>query len=478
MQVPLYILVPLVLLAALALAERVLLPAVRVVLRRRLRAFVERLNQRLALKLQPFKLTRKRTVEEMLVHDPEVAQAAADYRAEYGLSWDEVTDLVRAYAREIVPRFNAYFYYRGAHWLARRIARAFYRVRVSFLDRRALAAIDPDSSVVFVMNHRSNFDYILVSYLVSRHAAVSYAVGEWARVWPLDTLIRRLGAYFVRRNTSDALYRKVLERFVQLSTDSGVTQGIFPEGRLTRDGRLGEARLGLLSYVLRRFDAAGRRDLVFIPVGINYDRVLEDRTHALLVEGRLERGSAARAAGLTVRWFGKYLWLLVRGRFMRFGWACVNFGAPMSMKGYLGTRGRDLRALSPEEYRSEVERLGKHLMGEVARAVPVTPVALTARALLKSGGGAPVVALAGAVAEQLDELHRRGVARSVNVSGAAAIATAGVRMLLLRRVVRRDRDEVTVADGERTLLEYYANSIAHLFEARQSDVAAPLYSAP
>jgi len=476
-QVPLYILVPLVLLAALALAERVLLPAVRVVLRRRLRTFVERLNVRLAFKLQPFKLTRKRTVEEMLVHDPEVAQAAADYRAEHGLSWDEVTDLVRAYAREIVPRFNAYFYYRGAHWFARRVARAFYRVRVSFLDRRALAAIDPDSSVVFVMNHRSNFDYILVSYLVSRHAAVSYAVGEWARIWPLDTLIRRLGAYFVRRNTSDPLYRKVLERFVQLSTDSGVTQGIFPEGRLTRDGRLGEARLGLLSYVLRRFDASGRRDLVFIPVGINYDRVLEDRTHALLVEGRLERASLAHTAALTVRWFGKYLWLLVRGRFMRFGWACVNFGAPVSMKGYLRTRGRDLRALSPEEYRDEVERLGKYLMGEVARAVPVTPVALTARALLLAGGGAPVAALAEAVAEQLDELHGRGVARSLNVSGAAAIAAAGVRMLSLRRVVRRDRDEVTVEDGERTLLEYYANSIAHLFPAPQNDVSAPLYSA-
>ena len=478
MEVPLYILVPLALLAALALAERVLLPAVRVVLRRRVRAFVERLNERLAFKLQPFKLTRKRTVEEMLVHDPEVAQAAADYRVENGLSWDEVTDLVRAYAREIVPRFNAYFYYRGAHWLARRVARAFYRVRVSFLDRRALAAIDPDSSVVFVMNHRSNFDYILVSYLVSRHAAVSYAVGEWARVWPLDTLIRRLGAYFVRRNASDPLYRKVLERFVQLSTDSGVTQGIFPEGRLTRDGRLGEPRLGLLSYLLKRFDPAGRRDLVFIPVGINYDRVFEDRTHALQLEGRLHRRSIGHTAVLTMRWFGKYLWLLVRGRFLRFGWACVNFGVPVSVKGYLSTQDRDLRALPADQHRAEVERLGNRLMEEVARAVPVTPVALTARALLVAN--APTVslgALAGAVGSQLDELHANGLARNVNRNGAAELAVAGVRMLSLRRVVRRDGDEVAMEEGERTLLEYYANSIAHLFAAPRHGSSAPLYSA-
>jgi len=478
-QVPLYILVPLVALAVLALAERLLLPAARVVLRRRVRAFVERLDERLAFKLQPFKLTRKRTVEEMLVHDPEVVQAAADYRAEHGLSWDEVTDLVRVYAREIVPRFNAYFYYRGAHWLARRIARAFYRVRVSFLDRRALAAVDPDSSVVFVINHRSNFDYILVSYIVSRHAAVSYAVGEWARVWPLDTLIRRLGAYFVRRNASDPLYRKVLERFVQLSAESGVTQGIFPEGRLTRDGRLGEARLGLLSYLLRRFDPSGRRDLVLIPVGLNYDRVLEDRTHVLQVEGRLERGSAFRAAGVTLRWLGKYAWLLVRGRFMRFGWACVNFGVPVSVRAYLRSRERDLRTLPPGEYRDEVELLGRHLMAEVARAVPVTPVALTARALVARGDAdVSVGTLADAVGEQLDELHGRGIARNLSRAGAREIAAAGVRMLSLRGAARRERDTVIVDPAERTLLEFYANSVAHLFPASRQEPPASLYSAP
>ncbi|MFI5143837.1 MAG: 1-acyl-sn-glycerol-3-phosphate acyltransferase, partial [Thermoanaerobaculales bacterium] len=274
MFVPLYWLIPLAVLAAVALLERVLLPGVRVVLRRNVRHLVEELNQKLRLKLQPFKLTKKRVIEAMIVHDPEVALAARQYQEAHDLTWTEVADLVEAYAREIVPTFNVYLYYRLAHWFARRLARALYRVRVGFLDKKAFAAMDTEASVVFVMNHRSNLDYVLVSYLVARHAAISYAVGEWARVWPLDTLIRRLGAYFVRRNTSDPLYRKVLERYVQLSREAGVTQGIFPEGGLTRDGRLREPKLGLLNYVLKRFDPHGPRDLVFVPIGINYDRVL------------------------------------------------------------------------------------------------------------------------------------------------------------------------------------------------------------
>ncbi|MCJ7440199.1 MAG: hypothetical protein MUO25_01270, partial [Thermoanaerobaculaceae bacterium] len=111
MFIPLYILIPVLVLAAVALAERVLLPGARVVVRRKVRRLVDDLNDRLRLRLQPFKLTKKRIVEEMLMHDPEVVQAAKEYRAANDLSWDEVTSLVRAYAREIVPRFNVYLYY-------------------------------------------------------------------------------------------------------------------------------------------------------------------------------------------------------------------------------------------------------------------------------------------------------------------------------------------------------------------------------
>jgi glycerol-3-phosphate O-acyltransferase len=459
--VPLYILLPLALLAVVALLDRILLPGVRVVLRRKVRRLVDELNARLRVRLQPFKLTKKRIVEEMLVHDPEVAEAAARHREENGLSWDEVSDLVRAYAREIVPRFNVYLYYRPSHWVARRVCRFLYRVRVTFLDTRSVAAVDTTSSVIFVMNHRSNFDYLLVSYIVARISAVSYAVGEWARVWPLDTLIRRMGGYFVRRDTSDTLYRKVLERFVQLSTESGVTQGIFPEGRLTRDGRLQEARLGLLNYVLRRFDPAGPRDLVFVPVGINYDRVVEDRTHALEAAGAKPDPSFGRAAAVALRFVAKNLWLLVRGRLHRFGVACVSFGTPVSVRGYIAERGKDFRSMSPHEYRVEVQRLGAVLMGEIARAVPVTPVPLVARVLLL-GGRMTEDELLGRVTQEAKALQARGAAFSHPRTPAETLVKLGLRTLVLRHIVSREGSDLTVNPGQELVLTYYANSIAHL----------------
>src|SRR5262249_41447050 len=154
----------------------------------------------------------------------------------------------------------------------------------------------PDATVVFVMNHRSNMDYILAAYLAADQAALSYAVGEWARIWPLSALVRAMGAYFVRRNSKDELYRRVLERYIATATEAGVPQALFPEGGLTRDGLMREPRLGVIDYMMRGFRIEGERDLVFVPLGINYDRVLEDRSllRALDPEARRERLRSSR----------------------------------------------------------------------------------------------------------------------------------------------------------------------------------------
>jgi glycerol-3-phosphate O-acyltransferase len=147
--------------------------------------------------------------------------------------------------------------------------------------------------VVFVMNHRSNMDYIVASYLAAERAALSYAVGEWAQVIGLQQLIRAMGAYFVRRNSKDELYRRVLERYIAMATEAGVTQAVYPEGGLTKDGAMREPRFGVIDYMLRGYHHGGERDLVFVPLGLNYDRVLEDRT-------QLRSGDAAtpRVGGL------------------------------------------------------------------------------------------------------------------------------------------------------------------------------------
>ena len=198
---PVWLVVLLGLFALWAALERLLLPSARWVLRRRVHRMLEELHTTLKIRIPPFKLTKRAVLIDRLMFDPAVQDAAAAHSRESGMPLEVVMRQVSRAAHEIVPSFNAYAYFRVGYALARNLARSLYRVRLGYSDEEGLAAIGDNATVVFLINHRSNMDYILVGYLAAEKAALSYAVGEWARVWPLQTLVRAMGAYFVRRNS-------------------------------------------------------------------------------------------------------------------------------------------------------------------------------------------------------------------------------------------------------------------------------------
>jgi glycerol-3-phosphate O-acyltransferase len=375
-----------------------------------------------------------------------------------GTPLGRVMKRVERYAREIVPAFNAYLYFRVGYWLGRKLAQTLYRVRLGYIDSAGIGAIDPDATVVFVMNHRSNMDYVLAGYLAAEQTTLSYAVGEWARLWPLSALIRAMGAYFVRRDSADELYRRVLERYVAMATEAGVPQAVFPEGGLSRDGRMREPRLGVLDYMLRGFRNDGERDLVFVPLGINYDRVLEDRT--LLSTGRTGRASTLLGA---VRFVAHNLALMLRSEWHRFGYACVNFGTPLSMRAY----GVEFHRLGPEERRAAVAQLGRSLMEAVGRVVPVVPVALIAQVFLEHGAAAELDLKVEArrLLERLEGAHVYVPRRDLDYA-----LTVGLRMLRLRRLVDERDGVFSPRPEELPLIRYYANSIAHLVRAPDAKI--------
>ncbi|MDQ2970850.1 MAG: 1-acyl-sn-glycerol-3-phosphate acyltransferase [Acidobacteriota bacterium] len=460
---PLWLVVILLVFAVWAALERLLIPSVRWVLRRRVNRVLEEIHTRLKIAIPEFKLTRRDVLIDRLLYDPQVQEAADAFAREQDMPRGVAMAKVAGYAREIVPSFNAYAYFRIGYSLARGVARTLFRVRLGYSDEDGLAAIPPRSTVVFLINHRSNMDYILVGYLAAEKAAISYAVGEWARIWPLQTLVRAMGAYFVRRNSRDALYRKVLERWVAMATEAGVTQAVFPEGGLSRDGKLRPPKVGILDYMLRAFDPQGERDIAFVPVGINYDRTFEDRSLLSERDSSAPRPGALAAAANAMRFVLKNLLLMARNRWHRFGYACVNFGPPISLKRYAAERGLDARRLDREERFARVTELAEHLMGAVARVIPVVPVSLVARTFVSSPQRAwSEIEIKAEVLETMRDLEARGAHVYVPRGDQDYAVDVGLRMLTLRRLVVEQDGLFTPAAAEMPLLEYYANSIAHL----------------
>lgn len=441
---PLWLFVLILAFAGIAFLSHFLFPSVRWFFRRRMERVVARLNTRLERPIQPFKLMRRHDMIVRLVHDPDVAKVIAAEAIATGEPESVLQERARRYAREIVPAFSATVYFgfaaRAAKWLSRLV----YRVRIGGFEAGTMAAIDKGATVVFVMNHRSNMDYVLVTHLAAERSALSYAVGEWARVWPLSWLIRSSGAYFIRRRHSNPLYRRVLSRYVQMATEEGVTQAIFPEGGLSLTGAVGAPRLGILSYIVAGW-RPGERDVVFVPVALAYDRVIEDR---VLVAAHAEGTRRFRASVWSIaKFIGRQLRRAMQGEFEKFGTASVAFGQPLSLAEFMAVPHGDA-----------VAELAEALMARIARNVPVLPVPLLAAALGDDSRleRAELLRRAEAI---VAGLKGAGVELDLPEGGTAAAIRQGIALLALRKVLGEEGGVVSVNPEEQGLIGFYAAPI-------------------
>jgi glycerol-3-phosphate O-acyltransferase len=439
----------------------------RALLRRRFRASARRSIHRFRARLERYKLVRRDEVRRELLADPRVREAIAAYAAERGLTAAAARRTAEAYIDEIVPAFNVLSYYKFGYNAARVLVHLLYRPSLDARHADLLRAVPRGDGVVYLINHRSNADYVVLAYVLANTASLSYAVGEWARTWPLEYVFKSFGSFFIRRGFREPLYHAVLERYVQLITRNHVTQAFFPEGGLSRDGRLRSPKLGLLDYTLRTLaDPGFGADLWLVPVGINYDRVLEDRT--LIRERTVGVEPPRRLAQLrsVASYLGWNALRLLTGRLRRYGRVAVAFGEPLSARAWLAGQDADVLALPKPERLGRMQGLAEEMMRRIGAAIPVTPVPLGAAALLSFGGSAVEL---GRALERMDELRDELALAGASVVPGNVTTTdfwdRAWRTFRMRRLVVRDGETLVILPGQRPLLEYYANSIRHLLPA-------------
>ncbi len=127
---------------------------------------------------------------EQLTKDPVIQDAIRAYERSHNVSPMESRVRVEHYVNEIVPFFDVLSYYKLGYNLARLFLGLLYKVTSEYQDHRALDAIPRNDVVIYLMNHRSNADYLVVAYVLAHGVSISYAVGEWARVWPLEYMFK------------------------------------------------------------------------------------------------------------------------------------------------------------------------------------------------------------------------------------------------------------------------------------------------
>ncbi|MCP4471685.1 MAG: glycerol-3-phosphate acyltransferase [Gammaproteobacteria bacterium] len=367
-------------------------------------------------------------------------------------------------ALEIVPAFNPFFYFRVGYRLGRGMLRGFYRVSIGFVDEQSLETVSSDDSVIFMSNHRSNMDYLLMNYLTSQRTMLSFGVGEWSGIFPVRQLMRSAGGYFIRRDSNDPLYKRALERYVQMATEARVPHAMFPEGALSPDGGMQPPRLGLFSYVTKYFDPVTSPDIVIIPIGINYDRVAEDNN---MLSGN---SAEFRARGRSfIIWSGIKFGTRTLGEVLlqrrSFGYACANFGRPMSFRDWLTHHDVDWPKLDRGQRFEWLNPFGNELMARVKDLIPVPPVAMLCRVLQQAPAGLNKTQLLAGFKQVFVQARDKNAFVVLARASAQYSLQQALELTLLRGMVRFQADGNYVVNPEKqALVSYYAKSIEHYFE--------------
>jgi glycerol-3-phosphate O-acyltransferase len=305
--------------------------------------------------------------------------------------------------------------------------------------------------------------------VLTGRVAISYAVGEWARAFPLEYIFKSFGSYFIRRKFREPLYHCVLEQYVQLITKNGVTQGIFPEGGLTRDGKLKAGKIGLLDYIIGVAREPEYQNRIYlVPVAINYDRVLEDRS--LLRELAVSEGRRTPALGTQMYEVTRYLWWnaarAVARRMKRYGRAAVIIGEPVPLAPWLAEKDENDETIfdAPRHDRlARLQTLCDSMMARIGEIIPVTPVTLACAAIQSLDSDffsrAKLIERMADMRDVLGELNAKVIKSEGSIEETFDRAW---KMLQMRRMLVETSGGYAVMPANRSLISYYANSISHL----------------
>lgn len=407
-------------------------------------------------------LSHRRTVVDGVLAAPAVRAAIRDKARRDKISEDRARSLARKYALEIAANYS-YSFVRIAwfllQWLVQKVFRTVHLHGFERFKRSAL-----DHAIIYVPCHRSHADYILVSYLLYRQGLVSphIAAGINLNLPLIGGLLRRGGAFYLRRSfRSQMLYSAVFSEYVSTILSRGTSVEYYIEGTRSRTGRLLPPKGGMLAMTVRSYLRQPTRPVMFQPVYIGYERLLEGASYTRELSGAKKKKESL-------------VDLLRAFRILRndYGAASVSFGEPIFLDAMLDAHSPDWRGQAhpldekPPWLTPMINELGDRILRAINAAADVNPVNLLATVLLAT----PRHALGEhELIEQL-ELYRSllergplGGAITVTPRTAGEIIDYGLELGLLERRAHMLGDIIRLNPEHAIALTYFRNNVAHLF---------------
>jgi glycerol-3-phosphate O-acyltransferase len=407
-------------------------------------------------------ISHRRNLVKGLVHDAQVRQAIAEEAERSNISLEKAEAQALRYGNEIASDYTytaIRFLEVVLSWFWNKI---YDGVKVSHIE--GVQNIAQGNEIIYVPCHRSHIDYLLLSYLLFRNGLTTphVAAGINLNMPVIGGLLRRGGAFFMRRTfKGNPLYTAVFNEYLHTLFSKGFPVEYFVEGGRSRTGRMLQPKTGMLAITLRSFLRSSRMPIVFVPVYIGYERVLEGRTYL----GELRGASKKKESIFDI--------FKVIGAFkQRFGQVAVNFGEPIKLAEFLdheqpGWREQELGPqYKPAWLHDTTHRLGERVARHMNDAAAINPVNLVALGLLSSSK----LALDDRAMARVLDLYL-ALLRKVPYSPHTTLPEGDGRALIehvkAMKLVSEQSDalgKILYLDEQNAvLMTYYRNNILHIF---------------
>ncbi|WP_083961239.1 glycerol-3-phosphate 1-O-acyltransferase PlsB [Thermomonas fusca] len=410
-------------------------------------------------------LSTRRMLADQVLSAPLVKDAIADQARRDNSKPEEAWKKANAYFWEIAADYSNTVV-RSLSFLLTSVWNRIYRgVLVHHLDQFKQKA--PGHEVVYVPSHRSHMDYLLLSYLLYSHGIVAPHIfaGINLNLPVVGTVLRKGGAFFARRSfKGNALYSAVFREYMAQLVAGGYSIEYFIEGGRSRTGRLLQPKGGSLAMTVRAYLRQPTRPLLFQPVYIGYEKLMEGGSYLDELSGKPKEKES--------------IWQLLTGipKVLRsnYGQVVVNFGERIRLDQILAEHAPewDGKPVGDDEkpawFARTVDALAQKIQVHVNRAADVNPINLLALALLSTPKHAMGEAdLRAQIALSKTLLVEVPYSDWVTVTphSPEQIIAHGEEIGLITRTSHPLGDVLGVEGDNAVLLSYFRNNVLHLFTA-------------
>lgn len=409
-------------------------------------------------------LLRRHVVIESLLAAPGVKRAI-----EQEVGPGQSLEKTRAHARKCAEEIAADYSTASLRFVERFLNLVVFKRVFSGIDVRGLDHVREwaqQYEIIYMPSHRSHADYLLLSYSLYQAGLVPphIAAGVNLNFWPVGGLLRRCGAFYMRRSFSgDRIYTAVFRAYVDSLIQRGYSIEFFPEGGRSRTGRLLAPKTGLLSMVVEAGLKQSTRKVLLVPVFFGYDRCWEVGSYSKELRGAKKQKESAEG-------------LLKAGKILgrSYGKAYINFGEPIPLQSYADRHLPDWRAHFvadhdnglPQGFKRFVADLALENTRRINAAAVANPTGFAALALLSAPER---VVSEDELVEQIGHLvwllkgNPYGEHQYIPETAPRAIVDISAAIARVVRVPHPWGDLYGIAARDAVALTYNRNNIQHLF---------------